>query len=68
MISLKYKYIIYGKEKKLKVKFKPMDLKKGIFVVNKMYASMLNENEAKKQCDYMNKNNPDLVFEIRSLK
>ena len=62
--------IVYGKEKTAK-KFKAMDMSLGQFVSNLIYATMFQEEqreELQKEIDYMNKYNPDMVFEIRSHK
>lgn len=42
-----YTHRIYGKHKTNKT-FKPMDMRQGKRVTNLIYASMFNENEAKK--------------------
>ena len=62
--------IVYGKEKTAK-KFKAMDMSLGQLVSNLIYATMFQEEqreELQKEIDYMNKYNPDMVFEIRSHK
>jgi hypothetical protein len=65
---MKY-YMIYGKHRNDK-RFKPLDYSEGIFVTNRIYASMFREYElprVKKAVDFMNKNNKDYMFEVRTI-
>ena len=64
-----YVYRIYGKLKTQK-KFKPFDAENGVFVTNLMYASMYKRITFFKlvsEVNFMNKNNPGHIFEIRNI-
>lgn len=62
---MKDKYRIYGKSAYDK-KFRPLDLKMGWFVTNLIYASLIDTKEqADEICEYLNKENPKMTFEVR---
>jgi len=60
-------YIVYGKRKDEK-RFKPFDMNGNRFVTNLIHATVFPPEQLPKlreEVDYMNKYNPDYVFEIR---
>jgi hypothetical protein len=60
---------IYGKEKNQKT-FKAFDYQNGAFVNNLIYATLIKEDElekAKKAIQFMNDNNKEYIFELRSV-
>jgi len=60
---------IYGKEKTAK-KYKALDYSNGALVDNLIYATLIKENEldqARKSIEYLNQNNPEFIFELRSV-
>ena len=62
-------YRIYGKHKDDK-QFLAMDLGRGVFVKNLIYASIIEESEKEKaetEVNYMNDSNPDFTFELRKM-
>lgn len=68
MKELKRIHIVYGK-KKTEKRFKPMGMKENKFVVNLINASIFQDDDKQKldfEVAYMNKFNPEYVFEIRS--
>lgn len=61
-----YTHRIYGKLKTGKY-FKAMNLHNGQFVGNLIYASMLTKEQATMHVAYMNKYNPNMIFEAREM-
>lgn len=62
---MKDKYRIYGKSNYDK-RFRPLDCHLGTFTSNLMYASVFDSKEqADDLCDYLNKNNEGMTFEVR---
>ena len=60
-------YFIYGKTKEMS-KFRPIDIKNGVFCNNVIYASMWSDDKKElvnSVIEDLSKNNPDCVFEIR---
>lgn len=60
-------YIVYGKHKNEK-RFRPFDMNGNRFVTNLIHATVFESEQLprlKKEVAYMNKYNPDYVFEIR---
>lgn len=60
------KWRVYGKDKGQK-RFAPMDLNRGIQVVNLIYASMLSDDERAKIEVKLVNDNPDWKFEFRPI-
>lgn len=59
------KYIIYGKSNYDR-KFRPLDLKLGVFTDRLIYASVFDSKEqADDICKYLNKENKNMTFEVR---
>lgn len=61
---------VYGKRKEWK-KFRGVDMRRNIFVVNRIYISLFPESmrdELEKEVKAMNELNPDCIFEIRKIK
>ena len=61
--------IVYGK-KKTEKRFKPFDMNNNTFVINKIRATLFPESQREqlqKEIDFMNKHNPDFIFEIRKI-
>jgi len=61
-------FIVYGKHTPTMKMFRPLDMKKMEFVINRIHASIFSEEELEeleKEVEYMNKHNKDYVFEIR---
>ena len=67
MIKQPRRFRIYAREKG-KGRFKPLDLKNGRYVVNLIYASILDEPYAQEQFEYMKANNPELDIDLREIK
>ena len=64
---MKDKYRIYGKSNYDK-KFRPLDCKYGWFVTNLMYATVFDsKEEADDLCDYLNRENKGMTFEVRKV-
>lgn len=61
-----YTHRVYGKFKTDK-QFKPMNLREGKFVTNLIYASMVSEDDARLQINFLNENNHDYIFEMRKI-
>ena len=60
-----FMYRIYGKSNYDK-KFRPLDLKLGVFTTNLIYASLIDSKEqADELCEYLNKENENMTFEVR---
>ncbi len=59
------KYIIYGKSNYDR-KFRPLDLTLGTFTDRLIYASVFDSKEqADDICEYLNKENKNMTFEVR---
>lgn len=59
------KYIIYGKSNYDR-KFRPLDLKSGVFTDRLIYASVFDSKEqADDLCEYLNRENENMTFEVR---
>jgi len=60
-------YIVYGKRKDER-RFRPFDMNGNRFVTNLIHATVFESEQLPKlreEVDYMNKYNPEYIFEIR---
>lgn len=60
------RFRIYAREKGKK-RFRPMDLKNGVFVGNLIHASILDYNAAHEQYNFMVENNDNFDVELREV-